>query len=73
MKVLEKVKIFVWSDLHSTIPTKCVLANRDIGISGSCPICNQGVEDVWHLLFTCPAAVEVWQSLGIHYIIQDAL
>jgi ribonuclease HI len=73
MRVPGKVKIFVWRALHGIIPIKCVLANRHIGNSGACPICDQGAEDVRHLLFTCPAAVQVWQNLGIHHIILDAL
>jgi ribonuclease HI len=72
LKVPAKVKIFIWRSLHGIIPVKCVLANRHIGTSGECPICHQGAEDIRHLLFMCPTAVELWTELGIKYIIDDA-
>jgi hypothetical protein len=42
-----------------------------IGTSGSCPICNQGAEDVRHLLFQCPAAIDIWQALDLNNFIDD--
>jgi hypothetical protein len=58
LKIPSKIKNLYLesSSWHSTF--KCILANRHIGDSGACPICNQGAEDVLHLLFTCPMAVE---------------
>jgi hypothetical protein len=40
LHVPSKVNIFIWHSLHGIIPLKCVLANRHIGKSGECPICN---------------------------------
>jgi hypothetical protein len=73
MKAHSKVKIFTWRALHGIIPLKCILANRHIGDTGGCPICNQGPEDVSHLLFTCPAARDLWTALDIIDIIDDAV
>jgi hypothetical protein len=46
-----KIKIFAYRSLHGIIPLKCVLANRHIGVSRECPICQLDAEDVRHLLF----------------------
>jgi hypothetical protein len=46
-----KIKIFAWRAMHGIIPLKCVLANRHIGVSSECPICQLDAEDVRHLLF----------------------
>jgi hypothetical protein len=51
---------------------KCILANRHIGDTTACPICTIHAEDVKHLLFEWPAAREVWHSLNIQHIIDDA-
>jgi ribonuclease HI len=69
LKLSSKVKIFIWRALHGILPLKCILANRHIGTSGSCPICNQGAEDVRHLLFQCPAAKDIWQALDLNTFI----
>jgi hypothetical protein len=73
LKILAKVKVFIWRALHGIVPLKAILANRHIGTSGSCPMCNSDAEDVRHLLFTCPVAVTVWQCMGLSDIIDDAL
>jgi hypothetical protein len=73
LKIPSKVKIFCWNALHGSLPLKSILANRHIGNSGQCPICTQGAEDVKHLLFTCPAAIDVWTELGLQqYILQES-
>jgi hypothetical protein len=41
-------------------------------ISGQCLVCAQGAEDVKHLIFTCNRARDVWESLGLKEIIQEA-
>jgi hypothetical protein len=60
LKLPGKIKIFIWRSLHGIILSKCILANRHIGTSGECPICNLHAEDTRHLLFTCPVAVDMW-------------
>jgi hypothetical protein len=69
LKLPSKVKIFIWRVLHGILPLKCISANQHIGTSGSCPICNQGAEDVRHLLFQCPAAKTIWQALELNTFI----
>jgi hypothetical protein len=55
------------------IPLKFILANRHIGQSGACPICDQSVEDMSRLLFQCPATVNMWECLGLLPIINSAI
>jgi hypothetical protein len=73
MKIPSKVKIFIWRALHGIVPLKCILANRHIGTSAGCPVCNLGPEDIRHLLFQCPVAKNLWESIGINGIIEDAI
>jgi hypothetical protein len=72
MKVPSKVQKIIWRALHGIVPLKCILANRHIGTSASCPICDVGPKDLMHLLFLCPAARELWEAIGISEIINDA-
>jgi hypothetical protein len=63
----------VWRALHGILPQKCILANRHIGTSGECPICQQGPEDINHLLFQCQTARDLWSSLDLHAIIEQEM
>ena len=73
LRIPSKVKIFIWRALHGILPLKCILANRHVGTSGACPICNQGPEDIRHLLFQCQIAQDMWNSLGLMGIIDEAM
>ena len=42
-----------------------VLANRHIGNTSGCPVCNAGCEDIKHILFSCDKAKGVWKILGV--------
>jgi hypothetical protein len=72
MKIPSKVKIFMWWALHGILPLKSILYNRHIGTTGGCPICNQGPEDISHLLFQCETARDLWNNLGIADLISEA-
>lgn len=52
LKIPSKIKIFIWKALHGTVACYGVLASRHIPVSGKCPICSLGLEDIQHLLFT---------------------
>jgi ribonuclease HI len=73
LKLPSKIKIFIWRSLHGILPVKSTLVNRHIGTSGQCPICSSGPEDIAHLLFRCPKAKEVWESLGLANSVDDAI
>jgi ribonuclease HI len=64
-KVSRKVQIFNWRALHGIIPCLCTLANRHIGSSVNCPVCNVEAEDLRHMLFKCDRATEIWEGLGL--------
>lgn len=65
LEVPSKIKIFIWRALHGLIPGMAVLAHRHIEVSPICPVCQTGLEDMKHLLSTCPRASQVWRALGL--------
>jgi hypothetical protein len=73
LKIQSKAKIFLWRALHGIFPLKSIPVIRHIGFSGQCLICVQEPEDVAHLLFQYDTARQIWSSLGITNIIDDAL
>lgn len=73
LKVPAKVKIFGWRVLHGLIPVKSVVANRHICSDGSCPVCNQGAEDISHLLFRCNMTRAICEKLGLSDFMLEAM
>lgn len=43
-----------------------------LGMMRNVRSCLQGVEDIFHLLFSCGRAVEMWRLMGISHIISGA-
>lgn len=72
LRVPSKVKIYLWRIMQETLPCRAVLANRHVKVSGQCPLCTEGVEDLKHLLFQCPHAVLVWRELGLEHLMDSA-
>jgi len=73
LDVPAKINIFGWRVLHGLLPCRGILANRHIGNLGSCPACQEGCEDIKHVLFTCNRAKEIWRLLGVTNDIQNLL
>jgi ribonuclease HI len=73
LRVPSKIQIFVWRALHGIIPGMSILANKHIPVSGECPVCHQGAEDILHLIFTCNRAKEVWRALGLRHVVEPAI
>ena len=59
LKAAEKIKLFLWSALHDALPVGEQFSVRNIPLSNSCTRCNE-TESVFHVLFTCTYAHEVW-------------
>jgi hypothetical protein len=68
--VPRKIKISRWRALKRLIPVPrhVVLANRHVGGTGGCSICNRGAEDIKH-----KRGKEVWKELGIWEKIEHLL
>ena len=49
------------------------MVNRHVGTSGECPICSHAEDDTLHLLFQCPTTHDMWRSLGLNDIIDEAM
>lgn len=71
-RVPAKVKNFTWKTLHGALPCRVVLANRHMNISGQCPLCATGAEDIFRMLFKCTWAAKIWNLLECQQFIAEA-
>ena len=60
---IPKIKCFIWQCCHLSIPTRSMLNTRGMNLPNHCPLCNEGVESIIHLLRDCPLAKDFWNSL----------
>lgn len=44
----EKLKFFLWTALHTSLPTRSLLCKRGMLHSDTCPRCNQATETILH-------------------------
>ncbi|XP_071694796.1 uncharacterized protein [Rutidosis leptorrhynchoides] len=61
---LQNCRIFLWRSRKKRIPTLIELDKRGIYFhSVHCPLCDNGVESVDHVLLFCKHAFEVWEKV----------
>ena len=53
-------KNFMWRACHNLLPTKDNLLRRKVVTDPLCPICCRDAETVFHILWDCPSARDVW-------------
>ena len=60
-----KVNVFIWKLRLNKLPTLDNMDSKGIDIDSLlCPVCNDHVECVDHLFFSCEMAKELWRSLA---------
>ncbi|GJU52604.1 ribonuclease H-like domain-containing protein [Tanacetum coccineum] len=60
-----KVNIFLWRLLLNKLPTRVNLDRKSIDVhSLLCPICQEDVETVNHIFFSCEMATDLWSLLA---------
>lgn len=62
LKTVSKIRHFVWKALKGALAVKERLQSRGMYSDMSCPSCSLGPESICHVLFTCPAAIQVWNE-----------
>ena len=56
---------FLWLCMHNSLPVRSVLAMRGILRDSCCPLCNNFLETISHLLKECMVAKEFWYKLKV--------
>jgi len=73
LKVPPKTKNIVWRVCRGVLPTRKRLRDKGVQCLEACVICPAAREDVSHLFFACPYAIQAWQMSGLWSEIQQAL
>jgi hypothetical protein len=54
------------------LPTRVRLQDKGVSCPTNCANCNYDSEDLNHLLFECPFAIQVWNDAGVWNDVQQA-
>ena len=73
LKVPSKVRNLFWSVCRGVLPTRFRLRDKSVQCHLSCVSCDADNEDVAHLLFEFPFAVQVWKMSGLWHEIQQVI
>ncbi|KAL0283948.1 UNVERIFIED_CONTAM: hypothetical protein Sangu_2857400 [Sesamum angustifolium] len=66
-KVPPKVRLLAWKACHNSLPTSQNLQQRMRSLLAGCPMCDEGCEDVIHVLFLCHFARQCWALSHIRW------
>ncbi|KAK6144889.1 hypothetical protein DH2020_021709 [Rehmannia glutinosa] len=61
MKVPSKIKFFLWRACTNCLPTRSNLAHKGINITQVCVICENQLENNFHMFLSCKFAIECWR------------
>ena len=59
LKILSKIRIFMWCACHHWLPTLVYIARRGVPSDGLCPRCHHHPESMSHALWGCSALAKV--------------
>jgi hypothetical protein len=68
LQVPNKVKMFIWSFAHNSLPVWRNVARRGVDIDTRCPMCLRLDEDCGHLFFKCKNVKLCWRLLNLENV-----
>jgi hypothetical protein len=60
LKIPNSTKTFLWRACSDILPSKAKLAKRGVVDKDTCELCGKEAETAVHVLWSCPAAQDVW-------------
>jgi len=73
LKVPPKVKNLILRMCRGCLPTRVRLLDKGVTCPTSCASCASNHEDLMHVFFACPFAIQVWNITGLWGSVQHAL
>jgi hypothetical protein len=61
----QKTKHFLWRLSKGCCPTRVRLQEKHVSCPLTCPLCSSEDENDWHVMFSCTASLQAWQTAGL--------
>jgi ribonuclease HI len=68
-----KTKHLLWRICKNCLPTRSRLQERCVTCLLECPICDDVVEDDWHLIVNCPTSIDARRAAGLEELVTSRL
>ncbi|KAL0003498.1 hypothetical protein SO802_017279 [Lithocarpus litseifolius] len=65
--VPHKIRHFTWRACREILPTKANLKRRKVVDTDNCEECNNGLENLGHLFWSCQRARQIWQCTKLRF------
>lgn len=72
LKLPPKVKIFLWRLGRNCLPVRDNLQKKRISVPLVCGLCNNGMENNWHLFISCRFAQDCWHESKLYDMIESS-
>lgn len=73
LKVPPKVKNLIWRMCRGCLPTRVRLVDKGVTCPTNCASCASNSEDLLHVFFDCPFALQVWNKTGLWSSVHHAI
>lgn len=73
LKAPPKIQNFLWHVCRGCLPTRAQLQSKGVECPVNCVSCNAMVEDLAHVFFHCPFAVQTWQVAGLWHTVMTEI
>nr|ABN08007.1 probable reverse transcriptase At2g02650 -, related [Medicago truncatula] len=70
LKVPPKLENLVWRICRGVLPTRIRLQDKGVQCRTNCVSCEHQAEDIGHVFFHCPFAVQAWNSARLWQQVQ---
>ena len=67
LKIMPKIRLFLWQLCHNALPSRDTLLRRGIPLDPICPACLTDLEDTDHIFIHCPVAKHTWDLAIAHH------
>jgi ribonuclease HI len=64
-----KAKHLLWRMCKDCLPTRSRLQSRCVPCPLSCPLCDNDLEDDWHVVFDCEYSIQSRQTAGLQHVL----
>ena len=70
-----RIQNFLWRCAWDYLPKRSVLNSKRVSVVDCCPMCDVNFENITHILFLCPRAVDYWRmaELDISSMVQNSI
>ncbi|KAJ1413802.1 SGNH hydrolase superfamily [Sesbania bispinosa] len=65
LNIPNRVKLLLWRMMRGCLPVRTNLQRKRVSCPATCPLCDAGLENEFHIFFGCDHSIQCWQASGL--------